>query len=66
MDNASFSFGCLILFVEGLGTEDVWKVVDDRADRSFASYSVNPGSTLTNMLLVMLVTMGARENMSNC
>ena len=64
----SFWEGCGQCFLLGteLGTEDMWKVVDDRADWSFASYPVNPGSTLINMLLVMLVTMGARENMSNC
>ena len=33
VDNVSFSFGCLILFVEGLGLENKVKVVDDWADR---------------------------------
>ena len=32
VDNASFYFGCLVLFVEGVGTERKWKIVDDWAD----------------------------------
>ena len=36
-----FSFGCLVLFVEGMETEDKWKVVDYWADRSSASYPVS-------------------------
>ena len=37
INNVSFSFECLDLFVEDEGAGDKWKVVDDWAERSFAS-----------------------------
>ena len=38
VDNVSFSFGYLVLFVKG---EDKWKVVNDWADGSFVSCLVS-------------------------
>ena len=41
MDNVSLSFQFLILFVEGMGARDKWKVLDDWSDSSFVSCQVS-------------------------
>ena len=71
MYNASFSFRCLVLFVEGVGTEDKRKMdrliiceLPSKLNLPLV-WLVRPGSAPLNMLLARLVMMDARENWAN-